>query len=208
MKRPYCVALTGGIGSGKSAVADGFAGLGVAVVDTDGLARELTRPGGDAMPEIIEAFGPESVAPDGGLDRAWMRARVFGEDTAARRRLEAILHPRIRLEAARRVARAESAYVILVVPLLVEYGGYDDIADRVLVVDCDESTQVARVIRRDGYSEARVRSMIAAQTSRQARLRTADDILLNEGGMNDLPGKVAALHQRYLAFAHERARRR
>jgi dephospho-CoA kinase len=202
VNRPFCVALTGGIGSGKSAVADLFASHGVKVVDTDRIAHELTGPGGAAMMEIAAAFGPDSVAPDGSLDRAWMHARVFadGNDTA-RRCLEGILHPRIRQEAERRVAAAEGAYVILVVPLLVESGAYGDIADRVLVVDCAETTQLARILRRDGHSRERARAIIAAQASRQARLASADDVMLNEAGLADLTAQVAVLHARYLDLA-------
>lgn len=163
--RPFTVALTGGIGSGKSAVAELFSDQGVDVIDTDRIAHALTAPDGAAMPEIIERFGPVSVALGGGLDRARMRALVF-EDASARRRLEAILHPLIRAEAARQLNRSISPYALLVVPLLAETtGAYDDIVDRVLVVDCAETTQVRRVVERNGYSEAAIRAIMASQAS-------------------------------------------
>lgn len=196
--RPFTVALTGGIGSGKSAVAELFSDQGVDVIDTDRIAHALTAPDGAAMPEIIERFGPDSVALGGGLDRARMRALVF-EDAAARRRLEAILHPLIRAEAARQLNRSISPYALLVVPLLAETtGAYDDIVDRVLVVDCAETTQVRRVVERNGYSEAAIRAIMASQASRAMRLDIADDVIENEGDRNALAAQVARFHQRYL----------
>lgn len=196
--RPFTVALTGGIGSGKSAVAELFSDQGVDVIDTDRIAHALTAPDGAAMPEIIERFGPVSVALGGGLDRARMRALVF-EDASARRRLEAILHPLIRAEAARQLNRSISPYALLVVPLLAETtGAYDDIVDRVLVVDCAETTQVRRVVERNGYSEAAIRAIMASQASRAMRLDIADDVIENEGDRNALAAQVARFHQRYL----------
>ena len=161
MTRPYCVALTGGIGSGKSLIARQFAELGAEVIDTDIIARELTGPGGLAMPAIGEAFGADYVSADGSLERGRMRATVFA-DPAARRRLEAILHPLIRDRAAACLARSNAPYVLLVVPLLLETAAYTDLVDRVLVVDCDPAQQVERVTRRDGLSIALVESMMAA----------------------------------------------
>ncbi len=199
--RPFTVALTGGIGSGKSAVAELFSDQGVDVIDTDRIAHALTAPDGAAMPEIIERFGPVSVALGGGLDRARMRALVF-EDASARRRLEAILHPLIRAEAVRQLNRSIRPYALLVVPLLAETtGAYDDIVDRVLVVDCAETTQVRRVVERNGYSEAAIRAIMASQASRAMRLDMADDVIENEGDRNALAAQVARFHLHYLELA-------
>ena len=196
--RPFTVALTGGIGSGKSAVAELFSDQGVDVIDTDRIAHALTAPDGAAMPEIIERFGPVSVALGGGLDRARMRALVF-EDASARRRLEAILHPLIRAEAARQLNRSISPYALLVVPLLAETtGAYDDIVDRVLVVDCAETTQVRRVVERNGYSEAAICAIMASQASRAMRLDIAEHVIENDGGRYALAAQVARFHLRYL----------
>jgi dephospho-CoA kinase len=196
----YVVALTGGIGSGKSAVAEAFAARGATVVDTDAIAHELTRPGGAAMAAIRGAFGDAFVAADGSLDRAAMRSRVF-TDPGARRRLEAILHPLIRRETERRVAAATGPYAIVVVPLLVEAGSaYRH--DRVLVVDAGEAIRVARVATR-GLTEAEIRRIIATQAPTAARLAAADDILENNGSLDELERKVEALHGRYLACAKD-----
>jgi dephospho-CoA kinase len=203
MARPYCVGLTGGIGSGKSTVAQLFADLGADIVDTDVIARDLSRPGGRAMPDIVAAFGAGVVAPDGGLDRAAMRALAF-EDAEARARLNAILHPLIHAEALAAVARARAPYVILVVPLLAESAGYADSVDRVLVVDCAEATQLARAMRRDGADAGRVEAIMAAQAARAERLAIADDVVHNDGAPDALPEQVASLHARYLANAAAR----
>src|SRR5262245_38809287 len=148
---PFVVVLTGGIGSGKTAVSDLLHELGADVVDTDVIARELTAAGGGAMPAIAERFGRDVLAPDGSLDRAKMRNRAFA-DAEVKRDLESILHPIIRLRAAELVARSRAPYVVLVVPLLVESGAYRDIADRVLVVDCPEPIQIERTMARSGLS--------------------------------------------------------
>ena len=195
------VGLTGGIGSGKSAVADRLAALGATIIDADRLAHELTAPGGAAMPAIAAAFGPEVVAPDGSLDRAVVRQRVFA-DPVARRTLESILHPLIRAEARRRCALPDAApYRVLVVPLLVETQAYRGEVDRVLVVDCPEEIQIARVMARNGFDEAGVRAIMATQASREARLAAADDVLSNDDGWEALEASVIALHQKYLALA-------
>lgn len=198
----YVVGLTGGIGSGKSTVAAGFAAHGVAIVDTDVIAHDLTAPGGAAMPALRQAFGDAVVAADGRLDRAAMRALVFA-DAGERQRLEAILHPAIRAESERRIAAAGAApYVMLAVPLLVEAGvDYRARCDRILVVDCDEATQLARVVARSGLSEAEARAIIASQASRAARRAVADDILDNGGAPESLPAQIEWLHRRYLAAA-------
>ncbi|HXF66898.1 MAG TPA: dephospho-CoA kinase [Burkholderiales bacterium] len=200
---PYCVGLTGGIGSGKTTAADMFAALGAAVVDTDAIARELTAPGGAAMAAIRAAFGAQFAAADGGLDRAKMRRLVFG-DAAARSKLEAILHPRIREKARAAIAASRAPYVIVVVPLLLETGAYRDLVRRVLVVDCSEERQIERAVRRGGLTEEEARAIIAAQLPRAARLARADDVLDNEGEIEALRRQVARLHEQYLGLARGR----
>ena len=197
---PFCVGLTGGIGSGKSSAARIFDELGAAVVDTDEISHELTRPGGAALAAIRSAFGEEYVAADGSLVRASMRQRVFS-DAAARRKLEAILHPLIRREVLTRVTAARRPYVMIVVPLLLETGAYRDLIQRILVVDCSEDAQVARPMNRSGLAEAEVRAIMAAQAPRATRLAAADDVLLNDGDLAALRRAADALHRRYLALA-------
>jgi dephospho-CoA kinase len=193
----FVVGLTGGIGSGKSAVAALFAELGADIVDTDAIAHQLTGRGGAAIEPIRAAFGGSVITPEGALDRAAMRRLAFS-DPAAKQRLEAILHPMIRGEADLRCVSAQGAYVILVVPLLVETGSYRGRVDRILVVDCAEETQVARTMARSGLSEADVRSIIAVQAGREARLAAADDVIDNDGDLDALRVQVEALHRRYL----------
>ena len=190
------VGLTGGIGSGKSTVADLFAARGAVVVDTDAIAHELTGPGGAAIPAIRDEFGDGVIRADGGLDRDAMRERAFG-DPAARRRLEAILHPLIRTESRRRLEAADGPYALLVVPLLVESGDRAGGVDRVLVVDCPVDVQIERVMRRSGLTPERVRTILAAQASRAQRLAAADDVIDNAGSPDALPAQVDALHRRY-----------
>jgi len=197
---PFVVALTGGIGSGKTAVSDLLHSLGAGVVDTDVIARALTAPNGDAMAAIAARFGQDVVAADGGLDRAKMRVRAFG-DAQAKHDLEAILHPIIRSRAADLVANSDAPYVVLVVPLLVETGAYRDIADRVLVVDCPEPLQIERTMARSGLSRPDAERIVAAQVSRAARLAIADDVIVNDSGLDTLAARVGKLHQRYLALA-------
>jgi dephospho-CoA kinase len=199
----FRVGLTGGIGSGKSKAADMFAELGAAVVDTDAISHELTGPGGGAMAPIRDAFGAEYLRADGSLDRAKMRSLVFA-DAEARQKLEAILHPLIRATSRERIASAKAPYVMLVVPLLLETGSYRDLLDRVLVVDCDEAQQVARTAARSKLSEDEVKRIMGAQISRAERVRAADDVIANDGDINQLREQVEALHRRYLAAA-ERA---
>lgn len=202
--RPFCVGLTGGVAAGKSAVAACLAGLGAEVIDTDQIARKLTAPQGAALPAIIQAFGSDCIAPDGGLDRPAMRVRVFA-DPDLRRRLEAILHPMILARVRQRLTLSQAPYVVLVVPLLVEaWQDYRDLVDRVLVVDCDEALQVRRVMARDGVGEPLARAILAAQASRQARLALADDLLDNSADLEALARRVRDLHDRYLALAKTR----
>ena len=199
----FIVGLTGGIGSGKSAVADRFAARGAAVIDTDHIAHELTGPGGAAMAAIEAAFGAGVVAADGRLDRAAMRSLAFG-DPQARRRLEAILHPMIRdlTDARARAALAAGApYAVLGIPLLVEAGNARSRVDRVLVVDCPPEVQIGRVMARSGLDRAEVERILAAQATREARLAVADDLIDNGGPLDALAPQVDALHRRYLALA-------
>ena len=196
----YVVGLTGGIGSGKTTVADRLVALGATLVDTDAIAHELTAPGGAAMPALIAAFGPAIADPSGALDRAAMRRLAFA-DPGARQRLEGILHPMIRQLSDARCRAASAPYVILAVPLLVESGSYRERCRRILVVDCPESLQIERVMARNGISEAEVRAILAAQASREARLAIADDVLVNDGERTILYRAVAALHAEYLHLA-------
>jgi len=193
------VGLTGGIGSGKTTVANHFAELGVTLVDTDLIAHQLTGPGGMAMPAIQAEFGAAVIAADGRLDRAAMRQIAFS-DPAARRRLEAILHPLIRQESERQLAAATSPYAILVVPLLVEGGKPRERAQRVLVVDCQPQTQIDRVMKRNNLPREQVEAILAAQASRAQRLAAADDLIDNDGAPDTLAQRVRTLHERYLAL--------
>ena len=192
--------LTGGIGSGKSAAAAQFARLGATVVDTDAIARELTERGGAALPHIKSLFGEAFLTPEGAMDRDAMRSRVFS-DPVAKQALEGLLHPMIRAEGERRMAAAQGAYVLYVVPLLVESGDYRERVDRVLVVDCPEELQLERVRARSGLPEREVRSIMAQQVSRAARLAAAHDVIDNGGTLDALRKQVAALHARYLKMA-------
>jgi dephospho-CoA kinase len=196
----YAVGLTGGIGSGKSTVADCFAALGVPVIDTDVVARELTAPGGATLEAIRKAFGETVMQAEGNLDRAALRHLVFS-DAGARRRLEAILHPRIRQAVEQALAKLTTPYALIVIPLLVETGAYRGVLNRVLVVDCPEEKQIARVKARSGLAEEEVKAILAAQVSRAERRAAADDILLNTGSPEALCAEVEQLHQRYLALA-------
>ncbi|MBZ0132075.1 MAG: dephospho-CoA kinase [Rhodocyclaceae bacterium] len=196
----FLVGLTGGIGSGKSAAADIFGELGATIVDTDAIAHELTAPGGAAIKPIRDAFGAEVIASNGALDRAAMRRRVFA-DVQAKARLEGILHPMIRAEADRRSAASRAPYVVLVVPLLVESGGYRSRVQRVAVVDCPEEVQVARVMSRSGLTAEEARAIMAAQVERSQRLAAADDVIDNGGDLAALRPQVEALHRKYLEMA-------
>jgi len=199
------VGLTGGIGSGKSAVADAFAALGIAVTDTDRLAHALTAPGARGFDAVLAAFGPEYRRDDGALDRDRLRRRVFA-DPEARARLERLLHPLIGDAARREVACWTSPYGILVVPLLLERGGLADLVRRVLVVDCPEDEQVRRVMARSGLPAPEVRAIMATQLSRSARLAAADDVVDNAGPPAAIASQVAALDRRYRALAASGAR--
>ncbi|MEX3900637.1 dephospho-CoA kinase [Paraburkholderia sp. JPY432] len=196
----FVVGLTGGIGSGKSTVANLFAARGVPLVDTDVIAHRITAPHGLAMPHIAAEFGAEFVAADGSLDRARMRTLVFSDDTA-RKRLEGITHPLIRAETEREEREAKGPYVIVVVPLLVESGTWKNRVNRVLTVDCSIDTQVARVMSRNGFSREQVLAIIARQATREARLAAADDVIVNDNAPPlELEAQVDAHHQAYLSL--------
>jgi dephospho-CoA kinase len=194
------VGLTGGIGSGKSAVAAAFEALGAPVVDADAIAHEISAPGRVGHDAVVAAFGPSVLAADGTLDRNAIRERAFADDTF-RGRLEAALHPPIRAEIARRVALWQAPYGILVVPLLLERGGNATLVDRVLVVDCPEDEQVRRVARRSGLAPDAVRAIMATQLPRAERLARADDVLDNAGPREAIAAAVARLDATYRARA-------
>jgi dephospho-CoA kinase len=200
----FSVGLTGGIGSGKTLVADRLGALGATIIDTDLLAHAITAPGGAAMPAIEREFGPEYVTAEGALDRARMRALVFGDETA-RRRLEAITHPLIRAASNAAADAATGPYRVFVVPLLVESepkGNWRKRVDRVLVVDCSTETQIARVMSRNGFTRDQVEAIIARQASRDARLAVADDVIENDRATREaICAQVDALHERYLLLA-------
>ncbi|CAN5343058.1 dephospho-CoA kinase [soil metagenome] len=202
----YAVALTGGIGSGKSTVADRFGALGAGLVDSDVLAHELTRPDGAALPAIVATFGESMLAPDGSLDRTAMRELAF-TDATARSRLEAILHPMIRTASMTRAQSlaASCPYVMFVIPLLAESlrgaAPGSRAHDRILVVDCDPAVQIARVMARSALAESQVRAIMAAQAGRAERLAIADDVIDNSTDIGALEGPVRRLHDRYILAA-------
>ena len=187
------IGLTGGIGSGKSTVAGFLREAGATVIDTDAISRQLTAAGGAALPAIAEAFGAQAIGADGALDRAHMRRLAFG-DPAARQRLEAILHPMIGRETEVQAARATGPLLVFDVPLLVESGRWRARVDRVLVVDCEETSQIARVMQRSGWSREAVEAVIRQQASRSARRASADAVIHNEGqSLSQLRAQVQAL---------------
>ena len=208
-QRPFCVGLTGGVGCGKSAVAERFARYAVPIIDTDLIARDLTAAGGAAMPAIVRAFGEQVVSPTGALDRALMRKWVFSDLAeqhvarhVVRHKLEAILHPLIRAEALRQLLAVTSVYAILVVPLLVEnFAAYRPLLQRILLVDCDESQQIERTAARPGLDVTQARAIVAAQVSQHSRRALADDLIDNRGDFVHLDDQVARLHAEYLKLA-------
>jgi dephospho-CoA kinase len=195
----FRVGLTGGVASGKSTVADLFAGLGATVIDTDRIAREIVEPGRPALAELVRALGTEILGTGGALDRASLRRRIFA-DADARRTIERILHPAILVELERQSRAAGGPYQLLVVPLLVERH-LATLVDRVLVVDCEPATQIERLMKRDGETRESALAMLAAQASREARLAAADDVIGNDGGPGALASRVAALDRRYREMA-------
>ena len=200
----YVVAITGGIGSGKTTVANQFAALGIEVVDADLIAREVVAPGTPALAAITSHFGPEILTEQGLLDRRVLRERIFS-DQAAKSWLNALLHPIIRSEMLRQCAAVSSPYCLLVVPLLVE-NRLTELADRVLVIDVDEATQIERTCHRDGVSREQAQAILASQASRSERLAMADDVLDNQSGTTEtIRARILALHETYLAFASQQA---
>ena len=190
------IGLTGGIGSGKTTASDQFAALGAGVIDTDLLSRELVEPGQPALADIVAEFGAAMLDSSGRLDRAHLRERVFA-DGAARRRLEGILHPRIRDEMLARAEHSAAPYVIFVIPLLFETG-QQDLVDRVLLIDVPEDLQRSRVTARDQLDDAQITRILQAQTDRATRLRNADDVIRNDSSLDALRAEVTRLHREYL----------
>ncbi len=197
--KPLRVGLTGGIASGKTTVADMFAELGAPVIDTDVIAREVVAAGEPALDDIRHEFGDDVFDDTGGLRRGTLRRIVFADD-GARERLEAIMHPRIQARAYSQAAAADGPYQLIVVPLLNESPIRDNV-DRILAVDCDESTQIQRLMARDGESEGQARRMLAAQASRDERLKIADDVIRNDSDLSATLEQVRELHHRYLALS-------
>ena len=193
------IGLTGGIGSGKSTVAALFAAKGAPVIDTDEIARDAVRIDSPAYAAIIDAFGKAILDEQAAIDRARLRERVFS-DPGARRRLEVILHPRIHAEVETQLARLNAPYCVLVVPLLIETD-FHKLVDRILVVDADEASQIARTVARSGLPRTTVEAILAAQTDRATRRARADDLITNSGEVSELASQVDALHDRYLALS-------
>ena len=198
--RHFVVALTGGVASGKSAVTQRFEKLGIAVYDADVAAREVIAPGSAALAEIEFVFGADVLDKDGTLNRRAMRERVF-PDTAARKQLEGIIHPRVRAWLRRRVGMDRGPYCLLAIPLLFENRAQYAWVDRVLLVDAPESVQIERLLRRDDVTRAQAESMLVAQATRAQRRGIADDVIVNDGEESALDAQVAALHARYLELA-------
>jgi len=197
--RGFRVGLTGGIASGKSTVASLFAALGVPIIDTDVIAREVVAPGTPLLARIAEKLGPGVLAQDGSLNRRSVRDLVFSDPTA-RATLESLTHPAIRAEMERQADATSAAYSMLAIPLLAEKGS-KSVVDRVLVVDCDEALQIRRLQARDGSTLEQARAILSAQATREARLAVADDVIRNDGNLHELRDQVAKLHARYLELA-------
>jgi dephospho-CoA kinase len=206
----FSIGLTGGIGSGKSLVADMFGKLGVGIIDTDQIAHSLTAADGAAMPAIGAVFGPAFITPQGALDRKAMREKIFA-DPSARQQLEAILHPMINAQTLAAVNAADAAhpapYLMVVVPLLVESGRWKAQVDRILVVDCSEPLQQERVMHRNNLNQAQVAAIMATQASRAQRLAAADDVIVNEDGIAAVEEQVARMHADYLALAERKSKK-
>jgi len=200
--RPYIVGLTGGIGSGKSTACALFAELGVEIVDADHVSRSVVAPGSPALQQLREQFGDAVVTQDGNLDRAWLRSRIFS-DAAVRQQVEALLHPLIRSAMLEQIQRSRSAWLILAAPLLLENNAYDFV-DRVLVIDADESIQVARTRKRDHASDDEVRRIMQVQLPRGERLARADDVISNNGDTASLRRQVQEYSTLYQKLADER----
>ena len=195
------VGLTGGVGCGKSTVADHFRDLGVPIIDSDEIARQVVAPGRRALQEIVGEFGREMLRDDGTLDRARLREIIF-HDEKARRRLNAIVHPRVRESIERQAAALDTDYCIIVIPLLFE-AGMTDLVDRILVVDCTPEHQLERLLSRDGMNRNLAEAMIGSQISRDQRLQRADEVVDNCSTLDSLPPQVAILHEKYRRLARQ-----
>ena len=196
----FIVGLTGGIGCGKSSASQLFSELGIDVIDTDVIARQLTQPGGQAISAIRDSFGNAFLTADGALDREKMRNLVFS-DSRARQQLEKILHPLILQETIAQIEHSRSPYTILVVPLLLETNDYNPIVQRILIIDCEEQIQISRTMARSQLSEQQVKAIMAQQISRKDRLRKADDVIVNDRDIECLKAQIIQLHHQYLMLS-------
>jgi len=201
MRTALVVGLTGGIGSGKSAICREFERLSVPIIDAYVVARDVVAQGSQGLADVVAAFGKAILAPDGTIDRGKLRQLIFEDDTR-RADLEAILHPKIRDRIDDQLAAVTSPYCILCVPLLIEKGGYENV-DRVLVVDCPTEIQAARVLERDHLTRKQVDAIMRTQATRELRLRLADDVIDNSAGLEALRAPVEALHAQYTALADQ-----
>jgi dephospho-CoA kinase len=200
MARPLRIGLTGGIASGKSTVTQRFSELGVPVIDADVASRAVVEPGTAGLQQIVQRFGSNILGPGGELNRAAMRAQIFG-DPSLRKELEAILHPLIRTYMEHQAKDVVFPYLIMAIPLLIESGSPRDRVDRILVIDVDDTTRMRRLLERDGSSLDQARAILASQASRESRLAAADDVLVNDGTVTDLRQAVDRQHARYLSLA-------
>ena len=196
----FAVGLTGGIGSGKTTIANWFADQGATLIDTDLIAHSLTQPGGLAMNAIRQQFGAEFIDSNGAMDRARMRTLVF-EQPSARQQLQAILHPLIRAECERAALAASGVYPVFVVPLLVESAGWRERVTRILVIDCPEALQIQRVMQRNGFERQQVEAIMATQASRAQRLAAADDVIVNDVPLSENLLQLQQLHRQYLQLS-------
>ena len=199
----FIVGLTGGIGCGKSSVSQFFLDLGIDVIDTDVIARKLTQPDGLAIGLVRNAFRDNLIAADGALDREKMRNLIYS-DSDSRLKLEKILHPLILKETVQEIAQTRSSYIIIVIPLLFETNDYDNIIQRILVVDCEEQQQILRTMARSNLSEQQVKAIMAAQISRKVRLQKADDVIINNQDIDYLKAQVIQLHHKYLILSENK----
>ncbi len=198
--KDFSIGLTGGIGSGKTMVADLFAELGASVVDTDEVARNLTVSGGAAIEPIRKEFGEKFIQPDGAMNRSLMRELVFSRQKE-RLKLEAILHPLIRKVSLESAEAATGTYVIFVIPLLVELPIWNGLGTRILTVDCPEELQIERVMKRNNMSREQVKAIMATQATRQQRLAVADDVIVNDRSIEEVRQEVVILHAKYTKMA-------
>lgn len=198
------IGLTGGIGSGKTSATRFFAAEGIAIIDADAIAHELTGAQGDAIPNIKKYFGVDFITKNGKLDRKKMKNRIFS-DINSRKKLEEILHPLIQAEVMHQIETVSSPYIIVVAPLLLETGDYCETVTRILVVDCNEESQISRAVSRDGLSKEEVRTIMATQKSRQERLNQADDVIVNDTDISSLQEKVKLQHNIYLSLLQKKS---